>query len=107
MKNTANNKFKITARILKLAWKVRPYSVSGYFVGALTQTLATILTFYATAQLSSRLAHYIVGGSSSQIWFWLWVDIFAAILIGLSFWMMSHCKRLLYFRTSSWVTNEF
>jgi ABC-type multidrug transport system fused ATPase/permease subunit len=109
VKNTESviNKFHLYIRILKLTWQLRPRAVVGFLVGALIQTGATLLTIYASAQLAGLIAKYITGQPTGKIWFWLWIDVAAAVLISLSFWLMTHCKRLLYFRISSWATNEF
>jgi ATP-binding cassette subfamily B protein len=101
------NQLKIYTKTLKLTWSARPGSVIGFMLGAIAQTGATILTIYATAKLGNLLAHHILGQPAGKIWFWLWVDVLAAIIISLSFWLMSYCKRLLYFKLSSWSTHEF
>lgn len=101
------NKIRIAWRLIRMAWRLRPKSVIGFFIGAIAQTAATIVSIYATAQLANLLARYIAGRPTGEIWFWLWVDIAAAIVIGLSFWLMSFCKRLLYFKLNTWTTREF
>jgi ATP-binding cassette, subfamily B, bacterial len=101
------NKFRLCLRMLKNTWLLRPGAVAGFLLGAVVQTGATLLTIYASAKIANELARYIAGGDTDRIWFWLAVDVAAAILIALSFWLMSHCKRLLYFRLSTWATNQF
>ncbi len=100
-------KTRLCWRVLKLAWQARPGSVLIFMIGAVLQTAATILTIYASAQLAALLARYVTGQSTDKIWFWMIVDIVAAVIIGLSFWMMNYAKRLLYFRLTSWSIHHF
>lgn len=94
-------------RVLGISWKIRKSAIIGYFVAAFIEIGAAILTIYASAKLASLLARFITGQSASEIWFWLWVDVGAAAAIALAFWGMQYCKRLLYFRMSSWCTKTF
>jgi ATP-binding cassette subfamily B protein len=100
-------KTKLVLRILSLAWQVRPWAVVGFFVGAIAEIISFLATMYASAQLAGLLARYTSGSDTSEIWFWLWIDIAAAVVLGLSFWLMSWTKQLMYFRITRWATNEF
>ena len=103
----AASKPKMIFRMLAIAWQKRPFAVVGFFIGAVVQTVSSITSIYATAQLAGLLAKYITGGDTSKIWFWLVVDVSSAIVTGLGFWFMSYCKRLIYYRITAWCTNEF
>lgn len=106
MKKFSTKKIKLYFRILKLVWIMRPVAASFFMLAAAIQTAASILSIYATAQLGGLLAQYVTGGSTNKIWFWLWTDVFAATMMGLSFWLMTYCKRLLYFKLTAWSTHE-
>lgn len=79
----------------------------GFALGAVLETGSFIVSIYATAKLASLLAAYTKHGATHQIWLWLWADIAAAAVTGIGFWLMSICKRLLYFRMVRWSTNQF
>ncbi|MGB4758622.1 MAG: ABC transporter ATP-binding protein [Candidatus Saccharimonadales bacterium] len=100
-------KSKLLLRVLGQAWRIRPWAVAGFFVGAIAEICAFLLTIFASAQIAGLLARYTSGSPTSEIWFWLWVDIAAAAVLGLSFWLMSWTKQLVYYRMTSWATNEF
>jgi ATP-binding cassette subfamily B protein len=93
--------------MLKIAWSIRPGVFIGYMAGGLIETGASILTIYASAKLAALLAGFIATGATEGIWFWLYVDIFAASLTGLGFWIMKYCERLNYFSVSQWAVNRF
>lgn len=98
---------KIVWRILVMSWQARPSAVIGFFVGAVIEIAASIVALYATAQLGALLARFLTTGDTDMIWFWLWVDIACAAIIGLGFWIMEYNKRLLYYKLSAWATLVF
>jgi len=106
-KKTAHENIATGLKVLAIAWRVRKSGVIAYFIAALAEIAASILTIYASAQLANLLARYIAGKPTGEIWFWLWVDIAAAATIALAFWGMQFSKRLIYFRVSSWATRTF
>lgn len=99
--------FRTSIRMLRIAWDQRPLAIVGYFVGSLLEITSMIGTIYATSQIGALLAHYITGGDTSTIWFWLSVDIAAAIGTALGFWLMNMCRQLLYFRLTKWSIEIF
>jgi ATP-binding cassette subfamily B protein len=94
-------------RLLKMSWRARPVAFILYFVGAVTEIAASILTLYASAKLGALLAKFITTNNTDMIWFWLWIDIAAAGAIGLGFWIMEYAKRLLYYEISAWSIRVF
>jgi len=100
-------KTKIVLRVLGIGWRARPGAVIGFFAGALLETVAFLVSIFASAQLAGLLAQYISGKSTNGIWFWLWTDVAAAAVMGVSFWIMTWTKRLLYFRTTTLITYQF
>lgn len=105
--NSVVQKNRLIGRTIKTGWRLRPSSIIGYYLGALMEVAGTLTTIYATAQLGNLLARYVSGQSADKIWFWLFVDILAAIVIAIGFWLMSFCQRLLYFSMVSWSTNTY
>ena len=105
--NTSLSKSKTVIRILRTGWRVRPRAIVGFFAGALLEISVFIVSIFATAKLGALLAAYIGGGSTGSIWFWLWVDIAAAALMGFAFWAMSYSKNLLYNSITTWSTRTF
>ncbi len=103
----ATNTFSVGKRILRTALKVRPWAVILHLAGGLIETGASILTIFASAKLAGLLAAYVTTGASDGIWFWLYVDIAAAILTGVGFWMMRYADRLLYFSMNRWAVSAF
>ncbi len=101
------HKLAIIARTLRNSWQLRPGMIVGYFVGALMEIIGSLVAIYATAQLGNLLARYITNQSTTDIWFWLIIDVIATIVIGLGFWLMSFCKRLLYFTVVRWSVNSY
>jgi ATP-binding cassette, subfamily B, bacterial len=100
-------KTKLVFRLLGIAFHERPWAVVGFFGGALLEVSSFVVSIYATAQLAGNLARYAQSGSTDSIWFWLWIDVAAAGVMGIAFWLMEWTKRLLYFRTTAWATREF
>lgn len=94
-------------RMSKVGFAARPKAVIAFYIGAVGEIVAFLITMYATAQIGALLARYSSGDDTSRIWFWVYVDIAAAIVIGLSFWLMSYSKRLIYFKLVTWSTNKF
>lgn len=101
------SKARVTAHMLQVAWRIRPWAIVGFAIGATLETSSFMVSIYATAKLASLLAHYAAFSATGQIWFWLWADIIAAAAMGIGFWLMGTCKQLLYFRTVRWATNRF
>lgn len=102
-----NKLSRVGWRTLSIAWRVRPSVVISHVGGGILETAASIITMYASAKLAALLAVFITTGNTNGIWFWLWVDIAAAILTGLGFWIMSYSGRLLYFAMNKWCVNTF
>lgn len=98
---------RIIWRIYKKSWQLRKSSVIAYFFGATLEIGGSLLTLYATARIASLLAQYIVGGKTSDIWLWVAIDAFSAILMGLGFWFMSFGQKLLYFNFVKWSTSNY
>lgn len=94
-------------RIMQMSWQARKSAVILFFAGALLEIAASILALYATAKLSALLAEYLTTRSTDMIWFWLWVDIASAAVIGIGFWIMQYSKNLLYYKLSAWSTLAF
>ena len=97
----------ICLRMLGIARQVRPWALVGYFAGALAEVGGSLATIYATAKLGALLATFVATGETAGIWFWLWVDIAAVVVIGLSFLAMSYFQRMLYFGFVRWSTHNF
>lgn len=87
--------------------KMRPWAIAIYMIGALIETGASILTIYASAKLAGLLAQFLNNGATDGVWFWLWVDIAAAIATGLGFWLMQYAKRLVYYAMNKWSVDAF
>ena len=98
---------RVCWRILAVAWRIRPGAIVAFALGAILETTSFLVTIYATAELSSLLAHYVMHGATGSIWLWLWIDIIAGATMGVGFWLMSSAKRLLYFRMVRWATYQF
>lgn len=107
--STTHSRLRIIFRLLGVARQTRPGSLALYLLGAVAEISAFLVSIFATAKLGALVAQYITGGSTatSKIWFWLYVDIAAAVFIGLAFWLMSYAKQLLYFSTVKWVTLHY
>lgn len=99
--------FGISLRMFKIAFELRAKIVLLYFVGAFTEIASSIMAIYASAQIAGILANFIVNGSSENIWFWLGIDIAAAIGIGLGFSIMKYCSNVLYLEFGHWSTIQF
>ncbi len=94
-------------RVYKKSWQLRKSSVIAYFLGAALEVGGSLLTLYATARIASLLAQYIVGGETYDIWLWVAIDAFSAVLMGLGFWLMSFGQKLLYFNFVKWSTSNY
>ena len=92
----------VCLRVIKVALHSNPKAFMGYFVGAFLEIGSMLLSLYATAKLASLLAIFVSSGKTDHIWFWLWVDIAALAITGLSFWIMSFAKRIIYFSIIQW-----
>lgn len=98
---------KICLRMLGIAWRIRPRAIFGFFLGAAMEIGGFIVAIYATARLGALLASFVSMGATEGIWFWLWVDIAAAIFTAFGFFIMEYAKRLLYFSFVQWSTTTF
>lgn len=98
---------KNSLNMFKIAIKLRPTFVAVYFLGAIVEIGATILTIYASAQIASILANFITTGAAENIWYWVAVDIAAGAGIGLGFVLMNYAGNILYFEFAKWSTNRF
>ncbi|HSH55671.1 MAG TPA: ABC transporter ATP-binding protein [Candidatus Limnocylindrales bacterium] len=105
--SSAKHRIWLMIRMLRITWQIRPGALLGFSIAAVLETAAFIVSIYATAKVGGLLATYSQGDATSFIWFWLWIDIAAAAVIGLAFWLMSLFKDLLYFRVVQWATHEF
>lgn len=94
-------------RVLTVAWELRAPAVLGYFAGVALEIGGTLGSIYATAKLGALVAGFVSTGAIDGIWFWLWVDIAAVVLVGLGFLVMNYCKRMLYFSFVRWSINTF
>lgn len=94
-------------RMLGIALKLRPLVFITYFVGAVVEIGASILSIYATAQIASQLAQFIVSGDQGSIWKWLWVDIAAIAAVAIGFAIMGYAQRLMYFKFGRWATVQY
>ncbi|MDQ3159285.1 MAG: ABC transporter ATP-binding protein/permease [bacterium] len=103
-KVTIKRRVVVSLRLIKQAWALRPWAVVTYFLGAFLEISGSIGATFATAKLGGILAAFVGGGSSEGIWFWLGIDVFATVLIGFGFLLMSHAQRLLYFVFVEWST---
>jgi ATP-binding cassette subfamily B protein len=100
-------RFLLSLRMLKTTWHIRPGGLVLFFAGALLEVVAFILSIYATARLGALLAGFVTSGNTDGIWFWLWVDIAAGLVIAFGYLLMAYSKKLMYFAWSSWSTNQF
>src|SRR3954468_20782387 len=100
-------RLRICLRMLSIAWKLRPIAIVGYFIGVTTEIASMLVSIYATAKLASLLAVFVTNGHTTDIWFWLWADIVAVGVTGLSFLIMNYCKRMIYFAFVRWDINSF
>ena len=107
VRHNLRRSLSLVLRMITLSWSVRPWAVSGYFLGAILEITSFLTSIYATAKLGSLLAKYVTGAGTGSIWWWLWLDVIAAIGIGVAFWIMSWNKRLLYFQLVQWSTLQF
>lgn len=98
---------KNSLNMFKIAIELRPTFVAVYFLGAIVEIGATILTIYASAQIASILANFITTGAAENIWYWVAVDIAAGAGIGLGFVLMNYAGNILYFEFAKWSTNRF
>ncbi len=98
---------QLIVRMLGTGFKLRPAGVILYFAGAILEIGAFIGSVYATARLGALLAAFITSGNTEGIWFWLWVDIVAALIIALGHFVMGYAKRLMYFAFVRWSTNSY
>jgi ATP-binding cassette subfamily B protein len=97
-----HRRITVCVRVLKVAFRANRPAFIGYFVGALIEIGCMLLSIYATAKLASLLATFVSAGKTDYIWFWLFVDIAALTLTGISFWIMSFTKQLVYFSIVQW-----
>jgi len=95
-------RLSICFRIIKIAMKSQPSAFISFFAGAIVEISCMILSIYASAKLASLLAVFISSGKTNGIWFWLWADIAALAITGVSFWLMSFSKRVIYFSFIQW-----
>lgn len=107
VKITARERLSVSLRMLKTSWKIRKSAVIGYFSGSTIEISGFILGIYATAKLGALLANFVVTGETTSIWFWLWTDVFAAMLIAVGYFFMEYFKRLLYFAFTGWSVDTF
>lgn len=105
--HSAKEQSQVIWRIMRMSWQVRKSAVIGFFIGAVLEIAASILAMYATAKLGALLAAYLTTGSTSMVWFWLWVDIACAAIVGIGFWIMQYSKSLLYYKLAAWSTFAF
>ncbi len=99
--------FSLSWRMLKIAWQVRAPAMSLFFLGALMEIGAFVISIYATARLGALLASFITDGQTAGIWFWLWVDIVAAAVMSVGYFVMTFAKHMLYYAFTRWSTNTF
>jgi ATP-binding cassette, subfamily B, bacterial len=100
-------RIKISLRLLRISWQLRPGIFVLFFVGAFLEVGASILTIYASAQIAAILAQFIATGNSENVWLWLWVDIAAISTIALGFAVMAYAQRIIYMVFSHWATVQY
>jgi ATP-binding cassette subfamily B protein len=98
---------RLSLKMLATSWRLRPWGVTGFFIGALLEIGGFIASVYATSRLAGLLATFLATGQTDYIWMWLWIDIATGLIIGLGFLLMSYSKRLLYYAFVRWSTNQF
>src|SRR5690606_15803957 len=98
---------RISARMLKQSWKLRPQAFLLFFFGALIETGGSIAAIYAGARLSGLLASFVTTGSTDGVWLWFWVTILTGTITGLGFLAMAYAKRELYYSFIRWSVNGF
>ncbi len=98
---------RLVVRMLKISWQIRPLAIGGFFLGAIIEIFGFVLSVYATARLGGLLASFVNNGYTEGIWFWLVVDIVAAVLSTMGLFVMSYARRLLYFAFVGWSTSKF
>ncbi len=94
-------------RVIKVAFKVRPWAFAGYFSGAALEISSMLVSIFATAKLAALLAAFISSGKTDDVWLWLWVDILAVATTGISFLIMQYAKRMIYFSFIQWDVASF
>ncbi len=104
---TFKQSLRLSLRVLKLGFKLRPYIVMFFFVGAIMEIGGTIGSIYASSKLVGYLANFVSTGKTDYIWQWVWIDVIAGIIISLGFFAMNYCKRLMYFRFVHWSTSTY
>lgn len=102
-----STKLRQIKRMLVVSFRIRPKAVAGYFFGAILEIAAFITAIFASAKVTAILANFIASGNSIGIWFWLWLDIIAGVLIALAFFIMQFSKNLLYYSVVMWSTDAF
>ncbi|HMS23836.1 MAG TPA: ABC transporter ATP-binding protein [Candidatus Saccharibacteria bacterium] len=100
-------RLSLVFRMFSISFRLRPSMVLMFFFGAALEIGGFIASVYATARLGALVAGFVTTGSTDYIWLWLWIDIFAALVIGMGFLAMSYAKRMLYFVFVRWTTNVF
>lgn len=104
---TFRRRASICWRVIGISLQIRPKAFAGYFGGVFLEIASMITSIYATAKLASLLAVFVSSGKTDGIWFWLWVDIFSVAVTGVSFLVMSYCKRIVYFAFVQWNISTF
>lgn len=104
---TLKRRLQLCWHMLSVAAQTRPWTIVGYFGGALLEIASSLGSIYATARLGALLARFVNSGQTDGIWFWLWADITAVVCIGLGFLTMQFFKRMLYFAFVRWSVNTF
>lgn len=94
-------------RLFQAALEVRPSAVIGFFIGSIMEIGGSIAIIYATAKIGGILANFISTGQATDIWLWVWVNIFVTAITAMGFFVMSYAKRMLYFSLVRWSINSF
>lgn len=98
---------EVCLRMLKTSWQIRAKAMVGFTASALLEIAGMIISIFATAKLGALLAAFVTNGQTEGIWFWLWADILAAVMVALGFFFMTYTKHLLYYSYIQWSTRNF
>lgn len=104
---SAREGVRLSLRILKLGFRLRPLIVVMFFFGMVLEIAGSLAAIYASAKVAGYLAQFIANGSTDYIWLWLWIDVAAGLVTTVGFFAMAYAKRLMYFRFVHWSTSTY
>ena len=94
-------------RIISIAYKLRPYTILLFVIGAIMEIIDFIVSIFASAKIIGLLAKFTTTGETAEIWFWLGIDIATMVIIGMGFFLMSYSKRILYYEFVQWSSKKY